>query len=163
MMVMQMKISFALVLDALTNDFGSGGEKNIYWSFVKDIVTTEEPHLTEGDIVVVYSEDQQRSLWKLGKIERIFQGADAQQRAATVLVSKNGCMSTLDRPIRHLYPLEVVSHNFTSTQSDSSLEDAQRSSVLTSDGDSCSTGSRRPRRSTADRARDRILTQAVTE
>ena len=70
-----------------------------------------EPQLTEGDIVVVYSDDQPRSFWKLGRIEKVLQGADGQRRAATVRVSKNGRTSTLNCPIQHLYPLEVVSHN----------------------------------------------------
>ena len=68
-----------------------------------------EPQLT-GDIVV-YSDDQPQSFWRLGRIEKVLQGADGQWWAATVRVSKNGCTSTLNRPIQHLYPLEVVSHN----------------------------------------------------
>ena len=84
--------------------------------------STGEPHLTEGDIVVVYSEDQPRSFWKLGRIEKVLQGADAQQRAATVRVSKNGHVSALNRPMQHLYPLEVVSHNFTLPEPEDSSE-----------------------------------------
>ena len=37
-------------------------------------------------------------------------GADGQIRAANTRVSKKGRSSTLDRPIQHLYPLEVASH-----------------------------------------------------
>lgn len=36
-------------------------------------------------------------------------GADGQIRAANICVSKKGRSSTLDRPIQHLYPLEVAS------------------------------------------------------
>lgn len=68
-----------------------------------------EPRLAEGDIVM-YSDNQPHSCWKLGQIERVFIGADGQKRAATVRVSKKGRTSTLDRPIQHLYPLEMVSH-----------------------------------------------------
>ena len=38
-----------------------------------------EPQLTEGDIVVVYSDDQPRSFWKVGRIEKVLQGADGQR------------------------------------------------------------------------------------
>ena len=36
-------------------------------------------------------------------------GADGQIRAANTRISKKGRASTLDRPIQHLYPLEVAS------------------------------------------------------
>ena len=65
-----------------------------------------EPQLVEGDIVVVYADNQPRSCWKLGRIEKVLIGADGHERASTVRVSNNGRSSTLDQ---HLYPLEVVS------------------------------------------------------
>ena len=37
-----------------------------------------EPQLTEGDIVVVYSDDQPRTFWKLGRVKKVLQGADGQ-------------------------------------------------------------------------------------
>ena len=66
-----------------------------------------ESHLSEDDIVVAYSGDKPRSCWKLGRIEEIIVGADGQKRAATVRVSEKSRVSNLDRPIQHLYPLEV--------------------------------------------------------
>lgn len=38
-----------------------------------------EPRQTEGDIVVVLSDDQPQTFWKLGRIEKILQGADGQR------------------------------------------------------------------------------------
>lgn len=115
-----------------------------------------QPQLTEGDIVVVHSDDQPRTFWKLGKIERVLQGADGQQRAATVRISKNGRTSTLDRPIQHLYPLEVMSDNPIMTEQETSSEDGQNS-------ESEQLSTTRPRRSAAEQARDRILAQAISE
>ena len=85
-----------------------------------------ELQLTEGDIVVVHSDDQPRNFWKLGRIEKVFEGADGQRRAATVRVSKNGRTSTLDRPIQHLYPLEVVSHNSSVAEPEDNPEDESK-------------------------------------
>ena len=68
-----------------------------------------QSQLSEGDVVVVFSSEQPRSFWKIGRIEQIIAGPDGQNRAATVRVSSKGRISTLNRPIQHLYPLEVRS------------------------------------------------------
>ena len=110
-----------------------------------------EPQLTEGDIVVVHSDDQPRTFWKLGRVEKVLQGADGQQRAATVRVSKNGRTSTLDRPIQHLYPLEVIADNPIVAEREDNSEEGPSSEP------------ERLRRSAAEQARDRILAHAVSE
>ena len=117
--------------------------------------SSEEPQLTEGDIVVMHSDDQPRTIWKLGRVEKVLQGADGQRRAATVRVSKNGCTSTLDRPIQHLYPLEVIADNPIVAEQDNSEEG------LSSESEQPSFA--RPRRSAAEQARDRILAHAASE
>ena len=122
-----------------------------------------EPQLAEGDIVVVYSDDQPRSFWKLGRIEKVLQGADGQRRAATVRVSKNGRTSTLSRPIQHLYPLEVVSHNYSVAEPEDNPEDEPRSDEPRLEPERSGISSTRPQRLAAKRARDRILAQAVSE
>ena len=122
-----------------------------------------EPQLTEGDIVVVYSDDQPQSFWKLGRIEKILQGADGQRRAATVRVSRNGCTSTLNHPIQHLYLLEVVSHNSSVAEPEDNPEDKPRSDDPRPEPERSGISSTRPQRSAAKRARDRILAQAVSE
>ena len=113
-----------------------------------------ESQLSEGDIVVVYSDDQPRSCWKLGRIEKMIVGVDGQKRAATVRVSKKGRISTLDRPIQHLYPLEV------SPQSDEEENTLDLIAPTSESGQHVETP--RPKRSAATMARDRILAQAVS-
>ena len=83
-----------------------------------------EPQLVEGDIVVVYTDNQARSCWKLARIERVLIGADGHKRAVTMRVSNNGRTSTLDRLIQHLYPLEVVSHADADAMSELENEEA---------------------------------------
>lgn len=114
--------------------------------------------LSEGDIVVVYTDKQPRSCWQLGRIERLFIGSDGQKRAATVRVSKNGRTSTLDRPIQHLYPLEIVSHE--DAESEKETEEACESTERETLPEQPAS---RPRRSAATQARDRIFAQAVAE
>ena len=118
-----------------------------------------KPQIAEGDVVVVYTEDQPRSCWSLGRIERLITGADGQTRAATVRVSRKGRVSVLDRPIQHLYPLEVV------TSSDPAPEKENEDNVSDEEpaSETLVTGRPRPRRFAAEQARDRILAQAISE
>ncbi len=123
--------------------------------------STGEPEISEGDIVVVYSEDQPRNRWLLGRVVRAIAGRDSQIRAATVRVCRNGRITTLDRPIQHLYPLEVA------VRTDTEPERQDETVVDTTDHETASRretiSSSRPRRSAAAEARDRILAQAVAE
>ena len=64
--------------------------------------------MSQGNIVVVYSDDQPRSCWKIGQVEHIIEGADGHARAARICVSRKGRTKILNRPIQHLYPLEVA-------------------------------------------------------
>ena len=125
--------------------------------------------LNVGDIVVVYSDDQPRSCWKLGRIERLFTGNDGNRRAATVRVSKNGHISMLDRPIQHLYPLEV-SQADTVTQRETERGEESNESGEPQPGEPEPTteqrtahSPRRSPRSAAAQARDRILAQAMSQ
>ena len=105
--------------------------------------------------MVVYSDDQPCSSWKIGRIERVMIGADGQKRAVTVTVSKKGCTSTLDWPIQHLYPLEKL-HILTTCQNKESHD------ATDCESDQMGISSSRPRRSAASRARDRIFAQAMS-
>ena len=70
-------------------------------------------------------------------------------------MSKNGRTTTLDQPIQHLYPLEVLSHTDTvSDQEDSELTECEKLPEQSAP---------RPKRSTATQARDHILAQAMAE
>ena len=120
-----------------------------------------ETELSEGDIVLVYTENQPRSNWKLGRIEHMIVGADNQKRAATVRISKKGRTSTLNRPIQHLYPLEVGSHSDIVTDSEQLDED--ESHVTTPEPTDANMSSHRPARPAAAQARDRILAQYMDE
>ena len=57
--------------------------------------------IVAGDIVVVHDESQSRALWRLGKVERLINGADGNVRGKQPM--------TLRRPMQLLYPLEVRS------------------------------------------------------
>ncbi len=66
--------------------------------------------IVAGDIVVVHDESQPRALWRLGKVERLINGADGNVREAIVRISPKGKQPmTLRRPVQLLYPLEVRS------------------------------------------------------
>lgn len=65
-------------------------------------------HVTEGDIVVVHSENEKRCFWRLGVVEKLIRGRDDIVRGAQVRVSVNGRRTAiLRRPVERLYPLEV--------------------------------------------------------
>ena len=61
-----------------------------------------------GDIVIVYDERHPRGFWKIGRVEKLISGVDGEIRGASVRVHTTGTnTSTLNRPIQHLYPLEI--------------------------------------------------------
>ena len=61
-----------------------------------------------GDLVMVRDEKtSQRGFWKMGRVEALIKGNDGQARGARVVVSKKGRCQTLERPLQHLYSLEV--------------------------------------------------------
>ena len=57
------------------------------------------PQIAVGDVVVVYSDNQPRSNWKLGLVERVEIGADGEVRAASGRVTSKGKTKTLCRSI----------------------------------------------------------------
>ena len=65
------------------------------------------PQIAIGDVVVVYSDNQPRSHWKLGLVEQVEIGADGEMRATSVRVISKENFRTLCTPIHNLYPLEV--------------------------------------------------------
>ena len=49
-----------------------------------------------------------RGFWRLGKVETIIQGKDKNVQGATVkVVSRNGKLTVMNRPLSKLYPVEV--------------------------------------------------------
>ena len=140
----------------------------------------------ENEVVIVYDENQPRSLWRLGRVESTLQGTDGKIRGARVRVqSKTGRSTVLQRPIQHLYPLEVGPRERDCTSPDH--RDDSRSAIHASldrqdnlntaapytpdNGESPGTQTevqpdsprRRPRRSAATEARDKILAHMIVD
>ena len=54
------------------------------------------------------SRQMPRGFWRLGKVETIIQGRDKNVRSTTVkVVSPNGKLTVINRPLSKLYPVEV--------------------------------------------------------
>lgn len=72
--------------------------------------------ITVGEMVVIHDENHRRGSWKMGRVERLIESKDHENRAAIVRVSSGeGKPRTLRRPINKLYPLEVRSQEDTET------------------------------------------------
>ena len=56
-----------------------------------------------GDIVLISIENTKRLNWPLGRIIKIFTGADGKERMVKVKTSKGELL----RPLERLYPLEI--------------------------------------------------------
>ena len=59
--------------------------------------------LAVGDVVVIQSPEQNRNCWPLGIVEQLIEGRDGVVRGARLRAGP----SHLERPIQHLYPLEL--------------------------------------------------------
>ena len=67
-----------------------------------------EPCIKEGDIVTIHQDKMPRGFWRLGKAETLIQSKDKNIRGATVkVVSPNGKLTIINRPLSKLYPVEV--------------------------------------------------------
>ena len=55
-------------------------------------------------------EEKSRGLWKLARVRSLITGRDGHMRGAVLHVPSSGGNGTLQRPLQHLYPLEVASH-----------------------------------------------------
>ena len=64
---------------------------------------TKEHVLKQGDVVVIRGDDRNRNKWKLGVVDEMINGKDDVVRAVRLRAGK----SFLERPIQHLYPLEL--------------------------------------------------------
>ena len=59
--------------------------------------------LKPGDVVLIKDEERNRGHWKIGIVEKFIQGRDKVVRGAKLRAGK----STLERPVQHLFPLEL--------------------------------------------------------
>ena len=64
---------------------------------------TKEIAVNAGDVVLVKSEERNRGKWKLGVVETLKEGRDGVVRAVRLRSGK----AFIERPIQHLYPLEL--------------------------------------------------------
>ena len=59
--------------------------------------------LTSGDVVIIKGDEQNRGQWRIGIVDEMFPGSDGVIRAVKLRAGK----SYLERPIQHLYPLQL--------------------------------------------------------
>ena len=59
--------------------------------------------LSVGDVVIIKSDERNRGEWPLGIVEQLYQGKDGVVRAVKLRAGK----SFVERPVQHLYPLEL--------------------------------------------------------
>ena len=111
-----------------------------------------------GQIVLIYDEKQPRGLWRLGAVKGLIRGSDGEFRGATVFTHSEGGRSVvLNRPVQHLYPLEVQSNvddreiNENSTES---LMDRSTDQVV-------KVKTNRPKRKAATLARDKVYAHTI--
>ena len=87
--------------------YGGGGLLSTYEAFVKDKTsntTSKDNYLFQGgDVVIIKGEEKNRRNWRLGIVAELITGRDGVVRGAKLRAGK----SYLERPVQHLYPLEL--------------------------------------------------------
>lgn len=63
--------------------------------------------------MIIKSEEKNRGKWPLGIVKKLYPGRDGVVRAVKVHSGRN----FLDRPVKHLYPLELSSESVVGTPS----------------------------------------------
>ena len=116
--------------------------------------------IEKGEVVIVYDEGHPRGMWRLGRIENLIEGADGKVRGVCIrVISKNGRVTVLRRPVQHIYPLEVRSEPLTDgpTRHESSGSDPTPDSEVVSNMEETvkpNPGRGRPKRMAACNARE---------
>lgn len=67
----------------------------------------EETTFNPGDVVVIKGEERNRGLWKIEIVERLIPGRDGSSKRLVRGVRLRTGNSYLERPVQHLYPLEL--------------------------------------------------------
>eukprot|EP00794_Sanderia_malayensis_P006668 gene6668-biopygen5443 len=116
------------------------------------IVTGKKNNISEGDIVLIKDENSPRNMWKIGKVIEIIKGADDVIRGATLKTVTKGNIYEIDRPVQHLYPLElkVEQEAKSSHQEKIDSDDEVKSNV-------------RPKRAASQDAKGRITATTILE
>ena len=68
--------------------------------------------LKVGDVVSIRGEESNRAKWPLGVVSALFKGRDGSLRAVKLRAGK----SYLERPVQHLFPLELSCDSYAQTQ-----------------------------------------------
>ena len=69
----------------------------------------KEAEVQEGAVVLVRESGASRNPWKLAVVEQLITSGDNEVRGATVrVVNGRGRLSRINRPLKTLYPLEVM-------------------------------------------------------
>ena len=118
-----------------------------------------------GDIVLVEDEDKPRCLWRLAKVTELITGRDGYTRGAILHVPAT--KTTLQRPLQHLFPLEMKVQTTTvppAETSDDDLEPTHTDDHESSEPDQTEDSVPvRPRREAATEARNRLAACAIAE
>ena len=64
----------------------------------------DNAHPAVGDVVIIKSDEKNRAQWKLGVVINLIIGRDGVVRGAKLRTPK----SVIERPLQHLYPLELT-------------------------------------------------------
>ena len=80
------------------------GYRNMFGRYANDMVCPPA-RLNVGDVVLLQGEEKNRGLWKMGVVEKLISRKDGVIRGA-ILKTGNG---RKERPLQHLYPLELSS------------------------------------------------------
>ena len=60
-----------------------------------------------GDVVIVFEQGKKRGEWKTGVVQELIRGDDEVVRGVRVCTMTNGRRQVINRPVQHLYPVEV--------------------------------------------------------
>ena len=71
------------------------------------MLRSQLPHMNLCLLAMLYDEDHPRIIWKLAKVESLLKGSDGAVRGARGRVRSGNGFTVLNRPVQHLYSLEV--------------------------------------------------------
>ena len=105
-----------------------------------------EAKLKAGDVVLIKGEKRNRGKWNIGIVEEMIKGLDGIVRVVKLRAGK----SHLERPIQHLYPVELELEREARKESRDAKLDADAPEF-------------RPRRNTAQESKDKLAGIAMYE
>ncbi len=109
-------------------------------------ITGSSSQIEEGDIVLIKAENQSRNTWKLGKVVKIIKGKDNVIRGVRLQTMTNDVTKYLERPLQHVYPLELREEPPDVSEKDQPVDDQMENTV-------------RPKRQAARKAREEMQTR----